>query len=131
MHRVLPHWEPSSSLCTGSFLLSEGFDQLVDQKQPSPSKAIHESCRESHQSSGVASFAVLSNSAPKRKSRLVKPSDFGSRFRSARFASGLPLAGARAAFFSSGVVSWTGGWIERAPGARPGPARIGDVAPLR
>jgi hypothetical protein len=30
-----------------------------------------------------------------------------------------------------GVVSWTTGWIEPAPGAGPGPAGTGDLAPLR
>ena len=30
MHWVLPHWEPGSSLCTGSFLLSEVFDRTTE-----------------------------------------------------------------------------------------------------
>ena len=84
------HYAPGSSPSATTFfaafsaiLRSEVFGSTCRSK-PSPSKSTHEVCRESHQSFVVASFAVLSNSAPKRGSRLVNFSDFGRRSRSAR-----------------------------------------------
>ena len=84
------HYAPGSSPSATTFfaafsaiLRSEVFGSTRRSK-PSPSKSTHEVCRESHQSFVVASFAVLSNSAPKRGSRLVNFSDFGRRSRSAR-----------------------------------------------
>jgi hypothetical protein len=68
---------------TSAFLLSEVFESTRRSK-PSPSKSTHGVCRGSHQGFVVASFVVLSNSAPKRGSRLVNFSDFGRRPRSAR-----------------------------------------------
>jgi hypothetical protein len=87
-----------SSLCTGSFLIGNrvlhyapgrsfcrhvrSFDQLVNQNLLQARQYTRPAAKVT--SFEVASFAVLSISAPKRKSRLVKLSDFGSRFRSAR-----------------------------------------------